>query len=165
MKEKGMMCVVGILLLALLMVVVVVYKGDNVHEHMVLPHRKRGDIFIHDNLYIDASPKGGYGVYTSEFIPKGTEVEVAKILKLEPYDRDNWGAELAKYDYNFDIDSTFIVFGFGSLYNHNTDYNVEYSLGDDELMHYKARCDIQPGEELFVNYGDEYFTMNKINQI
>lgn len=164
MKEMGMICVVGILLLALLMVVVVVYKGDNVHEHMVLP-RKRGDIFIHDNLYIDASPKGGYGVYTSEFIPNGTEVEVAKILKLEPYDRDNWGVELAKYDYNYDVNSTFIVFGFGSLYNHNTDYNVDYSLGDDELMHYKARCDIQPGEELFVNYGDEYFTMNKINQI
>lgn len=163
MKEKGMICVVGILLLALLMVVVVVYKGD-VHEHMVLP-RKRGDIFIHDTLYIDSSPKGGYGVYTSKFIPKDTEIEVAKILKLEPYDRDHWGAEVAKYDYNYDVNSTFIVFGFGSLYNHSTDYNVDYSLGDDELMRYKTRGDIQPGDELFVNYGDDYFTMNKINQI
>lgn len=155
----------GIGILVLILFIIMQYRDDcsscKVVEGLVLPRR---DIFIDGNIHVDTSPKGGYGVFASKFIPKGTEIEVARLLPLPPYDRKKM-TELPKYDYNYSDDTTCIVFGFGSLYNHSADVNVEYYIDDKDLMHYTTTRDVQPGEELFVNYGDDYFTLNKINQI
>lgn len=160
MKDRWWMMGVGVL--ALLFIVVYQYtEGSRVIEPLVLPQR---DIFISPYLYIESSPKGGYGVFTSELLSKGTEIEVARLLPLKPYDREKM-KELAHYDYNYSDDTTCIVFGFGSLYNHSADTNIQYHIDDKDLMHYATTRDVEPGEELFVNYGDEYFTSNKINQI
>lgn len=163
MKRIGIM--MGCIFVLVLVFILYQYREGcsscKVVEGLVLP---RGDIFIDKNLYIDSSPKGGYGVFTSELLSKGTEIEVAKILPIAPYDREKL-KELAKYDYNYSDDTTCIAFGFGSLYNHSSDYNLEYRIDDVDLMHYTTLRDVEAGEELFVNYGDEYFTMNKINQI
>lgn len=160
MKNRWWMMGIGMLVL-LLFIVLQYREGCNVVERLALPQR---DIFISSYLYIESSPKGGYGVFTSKFIPKDTEIEVARLLPLKPYDREKM-VELAQYDYNYNTNTTCIVFGFGSLYNHSEDTNIQYYIDDKDLMHYSTTRDVEPGEELFVHYGDDYFITNKINQI
>lgn len=125
-----------------------------------------GGIFIDNCLYVKHSPKGGYGVYTSKFIPAGKTIEVARTLKIKDKERKNL-KELAKYDYNIDLKTTCVALGYGSLYNHDANNNVEYSntYGDDNLMHYTTLKDVEPHQELYINYGDDYFTSNNITQV
>ena len=49
-----------------------------------------------------------------------------------------------------------IVFGMCSMYNHSNDFNVHHNQ-DPENMIYKAARDIKKGEELYVNYGGDYW--------
>lgn len=121
------------------------------------------DIFIDHCLYVKQSPKGGYGVYTSKFIPSGKTIEVARTLLISNRERRHL-KDMLRYDYNLDDKTTCVALGYGSLYNHDSDNNVEYSntFGDDNLMIYTTVKDVEPHRELCVNYGDDYFTSNNI---
>lgn len=57
------------------------------------------------------------------------------------------------------IEMSAIMLGYGSLYNHaRRNSNVEWHFGADATVMFVALRDIEVGEELFVDYGDEYWT-------
>lgn len=124
---------------------------------------KYSDIFIKKCLYISNSDKGGYGVYTSEFIPMGTTIEISHTIPLTIGERDS-SKILSFYDYNIDPNNTCIALGYGSIYNHSKHCNVDYRYKNGKMI-YTTNKNIYPHCELYVDYGQHYFKDNKIKEL
>jgi hypothetical protein len=143
-----------LIIIILILVVYILYTHSDKHS----------DIFIKKCLYISKSDKGGYGVYTSKFIPFGTIIEISHTIPLTVEERD-FSDILPLYDYNIDEQNTCIALGYGSIYNHsNCHYNVDYVYTDGKII-YTTNQNIYPHTELYVNYGKHYFKNNKIKEL
>lgn len=81
-------------------------------------------------IYIAESPLGGRGVFTTEFIPVGTLIEIAPVIVLAEQDLKLIHDHTILHDYYFlwtdDGKSAAIALGYGSLYNHSYMPNAEY---------------------------------------
>jgi len=79
---------------------------------------------------------------------------------LEVTDKDIGGELLNYVFYGNRENSRLVVMGNGMLFNHSFTPNVAYYLEETdigpELILYALR-DIEKGEELFYNYGDEWW--------
>lgn len=145
------------ILLTIIIILLVIYI---LYTH----YEKYSDIFIKKCLYISNSDKGGYGVFTSQFIPVGTIVEISHTIPLSVDERD-FSKTLPFYDYNVDPNNTCVALGYGSIYNHsNCKTNVDY-IYDNGKMIYTTIQNIYPHTELYVNYGKHYFKENKIKEL
>ncbi|MFN8309681.1 MAG: SET domain-containing protein-lysine N-methyltransferase [Chitinophagales bacterium] len=110
-------------------------------------------------LYIDSSEGKGRGVFTNAFIAKGTLIEIAPVIVLPERDKPLIDQTFL-YNYYFlwnDSPQTYaIALGNVSLYNHSVPANCEYlTFYEDEVIQIVTLRDIQPGEELTVNYNGE----------
>lgn len=110
-------------------------------------------------IYIDQSNMegAGRGVFARELIREGELIEACPIVTMhDEHDRHRlrktglvnyyflWGAKR---------NLTAICLGWGSIYNHSFSPNARYEKHiEDERMDFYALRDIQPGEEIFVNY-------------
>lgn len=108
-------------------------------------------------VYIAESPLGGRGVFTSEFIPVGTLIEIAPVIVLAEQDLKLIHDHTILHDYYFlwtdDGKSAAIALGFGSLYNHSYMPNAEYFTNiEDKSIDVYAIRDILAGEEITFNY-------------
>lgn len=110
-------------------------------------------------LFVGYSEGKGRGVFTSESIKKGDLIEICHIIKIPK-------AELpiihksTLHDYYFlwgpDLDECVLALGLGSLYNHDVIGNAEFILDfEKETIDFMAISDIEPGEEILVNYHGE----------
>jgi SET domain-containing protein len=50
-----------------------------------------------------------------------------------------------------------LFLGYGMLYNHSPEPNVQYVQHDAETIAFIALRDIEPGEELRIDYGAEWW--------
>lgn len=101
----------------------------------------------------------GWGVFTRDALPEGTLVERAPFLILD------LGATQAPplSDYVFRLsdeegsalfDQRALVLGWGSLYNHADEPNVEYAMIlEQQLFEFTTRRAVRAGEQLLVSYG------------
>jgi uncharacterized protein len=113
-------------------------------------------------IYADRS-LDGLGVFARENISKGTLIETAPIYRIDANTWQNQNPLLT--DYCFDCtdekDNTIVaglVWGFGSLFNHDDYPNIEHVIDEEEMvMRYYALFDIQKDEELFISYGNGYW--------
>ena len=109
-------------------------------------------------LYLRPSPRSGRGVFTSVSIPAGSVVELAPVIVLSAADRHRIHATLL-HDYYFSWEEgAAIALGFGSLYNHSPQPNLDFELDYDfEQIRFTARHAIASGQELLIDYlaGDE----------
>lgn len=115
-------------------------------------------IFIDPRLQVKKSKieNAGYGVFASDDINKNTIIERAHGLKINRKHRDG---SIINYDYNLDPKNTFVVFGYGSIYNHSDTPNIEHVLdknNDTPNMTYRTTRPIEAGEELYVSYGKNW---------
>lgn len=56
-----------------------------------------------------------------------------------------------------DVFSTLAVLGFGMIYNHSKQYNLDFELDYENLLvRYSANRKIEKDEELLINYGHYY---------
>lgn len=98
----------------------------------------------------------GWGVEATAFISKGETVEVCPVIPMIK-DKDHSHInqkQLARYVFSWNKDCDVLVQGWGGIYNHDEQNNMVYSPDDKNMtMVYKATRDIQPGEELLINYG------------
>lgn len=108
-------------------------------------------------IEIKKSDIHGRGVFTTEFIPKGTEficdvVIIPKEINI-----------ITKYIniYIFPWSNTHysICFGFASFFNHNNIPNVKnFKIDKENLKSYFITLnDINIGNELFINYGNKNY--------
>ncbi|MBF0587281.1 SET domain-containing protein-lysine N-methyltransferase [Prosthecochloris sp. N3] len=118
---------------------------------------------VHDRQrkLIESGPSNisGRGMFALQNIPGGQIIERCPVLELG---EDDVGGELVNYVFYGDDSSTRLVaMGNGMLFNHSSFPNVGYYLEDTplgpELVLYTLR-DVKEGEELFYNYGDEWWS-------
>ncbi|MEY2830610.1 MAG: hypothetical protein RIQ33_2468 [Bacteroidota bacterium] len=116
-------------------------------------------------LYIAESNLKGKGVFTHQFIEEGKTIEVAPMLILPPSDNEMLDKSYL-YNYYFlwgdDLLQRAIALGYGSIYNHSYTPNMAYKMDfKAETITFVAWRNINPNEELFINYnGDEDATDN-----
>lgn len=110
-------------------------------------------------IVIKESPNMGLGVFAKEKILKDEIIEITPLTKLDvPHNSD------VLFDYRFYYprkggDKILVVgLGYGSLYNHNDQNNADWRDGKPMTFEFFALKDIEPGEEIYINYGGpEYF--------
>lgn len=137
-------------------------------------------LLIHNGLRVSHSPSGGFGVFTDVDIVKDSIVEQCHTLIFDRKSTNGLPDLLSRYVFQWKNDKfnqhlneiLCLPLGFGGIYNHNKDYNVIYDYEwinvDGEvrpITTYKANRDIKAGEELFVNYGSEYFKYFNIKEV
>ena len=109
-------------------------------------------------IAISASTVSGRGAFAAENIKDGAIIE--RCPAIEVTDRDI-GGELVNYVFYGNIETArLVVMGYGMLFNHSSTPNVAYyreesSLGPEMILY--ALRNIGKGEELFYNYGDDWW--------
>lgn len=124
-----------------------------------------GEIKSFNDLYLKwIDTTLGWGVFTNNDIKKDDNVEICHCIM------DNYISSPLK-DYVFQSFSggndTYHVFGFGPIYNHSYEPNIDYKIIENDgipLFRFYAIRDIKTGEELRHNYGVKYWE-NKSKKI
>ena len=65
------------------------------------------------------------------------------------------------YIFDFDEDNVLIAFGYCSMYNHVDNPNAEWEVLNENQLMIKSIKDIKKDEEIFVSYGDDYWTSRR----
>ena len=107
-------------------------------------------------LYISESGGRGRGVFTAHEIGPGDLIEISPLIIVPPNEvRTIHQTILHDYYYLWPSPegSACIVLGYGSLYNHSFEPNGEITM-DLDKNEFEIKCikDIEPGEEIFVDY-------------
>lgn len=111
-------------------------------------------------LYIGASVNKGRGVFTHLPIHAETIVEVSPVIVMTAREREVLDTT-ALHDYIFvwgaGQDQCCMAMGYVPLYNHSYASNCEYFMDYEErTMMIKAVRDIEPEEELTINYNGDW---------
>lgn len=106
-----------------------------------------------NKLTVKKSNIHGYGVFADKAIKKGELIEECYMLVSK-------GGDKVLEDYYFDAKGKYAIFlGYGCIYNHSDDPNADYKLNiKQRVVTIKATRNIAKGEEIFVTYGDEWFS-------
>lgn len=118
------------------------------------------------SLFIARSEGRGRGVFTEALILEATYIEMAPVIVMSPQDRPILDQTLL-HDYIFewgeDHSQCAMALGYVSIYNHSYQANCEYEMDyDHEIIKIKTVRDIQPGEELFINYNGSWNDEKKL---
>lgn len=117
------------------------------------PRISRGAVFI------DSSKVAGRGAFALTAIREGDIIE--RCPALEVTDKDIGGELLNYVFYGSAEDRRLIAMGYGMMFNHSSTPNVAYYREDGptgaELVIYALR-NIAEGEEMYYNYGDDWWT-------
>ncbi len=116
-------------------------------------------------LTIASSSNRGRGVFTTEKIEKGTIIEIAPVIVLNPEERAHVEKTLL-YDYIFewgeDNKGAAVALGYISIYNHVADPNCAYQMDfEHQTITLTTIRDVSVGEELFINYMNPEGASNK----
>lgn len=110
-----------------------------------------------NKLIVKKSLMHGYGVFAEKTIKKGEKIEECYIIITK-------GKDKALGDFYFDVNRKYAIFtGFGCIYNHSDDPNADYIINAKKrLTTIKAARKILKGEEIFLSYGDEWFSSRNL---
>ena len=66
---------------------------------------------------------------------------------------------LENYAFDYTKKMASLILGNGMIYNHSSDSNVEHVWRDDDeiVVEFIASCTIKKGEELCIDYGENYW--------
>ncbi|TAK78347.1 MAG: SET domain-containing protein-lysine N-methyltransferase [Gammaproteobacteria bacterium] len=106
-----------------------------------------------NKLIVKKSPTHGYGVFAGKTIKKGEKIEECYIIISK-------GGDKVLEDYYFDARGKNAIFtGFGIIYNHSDEPNADYTINvKKRVATIKAAEIIRKGEEIFVSYGEKWFS-------
>ena len=104
-------------------------------------------------LIVKKSSLHGYGVFAEKNFRKGERIEECYIIISK-------GGDKTLEDFYFDVKGKYALFtGFGSIYNHADEPNADYIISAKKcLATLTAAKAIAKGEEIFVSYGEEWFS-------
>ncbi|MEB1806690.1 MAG: SET domain-containing protein [Bacillaceae bacterium] len=97
------------------------------------------------------------GVFATQDIKKGELFHEAPVVPV-PNEQHEFLEQtiLGDYVYEYGINHTAIVLGYGMLFNHSYEPNATYEINfDNHTFDYYAYKDIKKGEEVFINYNGE----------
>jgi uncharacterized protein len=109
-------------------------------------------------IAIQHFPGKGRGVVAQRYFRAGETIERPPVIVIPaaeaPLIRDT---RLAHYYYEWgdDCKQAAIALGYGSLYNHSYTPNARFEFHEsDECLAFLALRDIEPGEEITINYNN-----------
>lgn len=104
-------------------------------------------------ILVQKSRTHGYGVFAEKTFKKGEKIEECYIILSSK------GGDKALEDYYFDVNGKYAIFtGFGIIYNHADEPNADYIINyKKRVTTIKANKTIRKGEEIFIDYGEEWF--------
>lgn len=110
---------------------------------------------LHQSEYLEVRriPGKGRGIFARILIPKGTIFETVPLLICKQ--DDIIGSTLMNYVYAWTETTVALALGYGSLYNHSYKPNARYDDLAQSRKEYTALRDIQPGEEVTINYNGD----------
>lgn len=112
---------------------------------------------VNSGIYVAPASRGikGWGVYAARSFKKGEIVEECPVIFAT--DLDN--PQINDYVFGHDDKTTILTLGYGAVYNHSDTPHLSYHIDEENrLMTYVAKRPIEAGEEIFINYGDDYWT-------
>jgi uncharacterized protein len=104
------------------------------------------------------------GVFATQDIPKGQLFHEAPVVPY-PNEQHEYFEKtiLADYVYEYGINHTAIVLGYGMLFNHSYEPNARYEINFDEhVFDFFAYNDIKAGEEILINYNGDVDEMDPL---
>lgn len=111
-------------------------------------------------LYIKEVKGKGRGVFSNATISADTLIEVCPLLMLKEEEYDLINATFIMnycFYYNREKNQVGLATGFGSLYNHKVPANARHQINrDDKTVNIYAVSDIEPNEEICINYNGEF---------
>ena len=116
---------------------------------------KTTNIYRSTSIEVRRSPIHGWGLYATEKIKELDVLEVAPYF-LVPVDELNQAYQCERYSYPITDLTSLIGHGYAGLYNHSSNPNAAYEIDliDETIKHYALR-DIEKGEEVTINYGED----------
>jgi SET domain-containing protein len=102
----------------------------------------------------------GRGVFATRRFAEGDVVETSPTVRIA--DAEVTG-RLRDYVFaSIEDGDSVLALGYGMLYNHSADPNVEYIQDEPTTIVFLALRAIQPGEELTIDYGDEWWETRRL---
>lgn len=104
-------------------------------------------------LVVREGPRGR-GVFATRTFAEDETVEVCPTVEIS-----EGGGDLADYLFESTNEGMFlVVLGFGMLYNHSSEPNLDYYQENEAALAFVAQRQIDKGEELTISYGDEWWS-------
>ncbi|MTT31805.1 SET domain-containing protein-lysine N-methyltransferase [Terrilactibacillus sp. BCM23-1] len=97
------------------------------------------------------------GVFATCDIKKGTLIHEAPVIAYPNEEHEHIEKTLiGDYAFQYGINHTAILLGYGMLFNHSYEPNANYKINfDNHTFDFYAYKDIKAGEEIFINYNGE----------
>ena len=114
---------------------------------------------INNYIKVKKSPINGNGVFATKNFSIDEIIEVAPLLKAH---EDNMKGKINDYLFTISEEETekgyyALVLGYGSIYNHSDNNNAIYKVDGNNLI-IRTIKPIKKGEEIFVNYGPNWWS-------
>lgn len=128
----------------------------------------RGDVTVPQKVKIQKSPVHNQGVFANVDILEDEIIEVAPLLQLGWRTQYHNDPVIKKYiwsnvscncnDCKMNSPIAYIPLGYAALYNHSDTPNVSMTVNwTEQTVTFKANKTILANEELFINYGKDYW--------
>lgn len=112
---------------------------------------------IHNNIIVKKSAIHGYGVFATQTITTGSIIESCYCIFTDHSDPHLHNFYFGYHNKNI------IPTGFGFIYNHSASPNADYYFDETKnLMIITAKRAIRAHEEIFISYGDKWFSKRKM---
>ncbi len=117
-----------------------------------------GDEMIEIKISTLSNGEFNRGVFATRDIAKGELIHEAPVI---PYPNEEHvhieKTTLADYAFEYGVNHTAILLGYGMLFNHSYTPNATYEISfENHTFNFSAYKDIKAGEEILINYnGDE----------
>ena len=110
-------------------------------------------------VYVSESSIHGFGVFAGKDFNIGDTLELCYYLVTDDSDITD---SCVLHDYVFQTpneeEEYLVPLGHAMMYNHNSDPNAEWDIHEDNnFVRFKALKNILKGEEIFHDYGEEYW--------
>ena len=113
-------------------------------------------------LIVKASSIHGYGVFADENISANEIIEECYALTIEHDKTGLIDFEFTAADDPSGNDSV-LCLGYGSIYNHSEQSNASHEhFPEHSIMVFRAEEFIRKGEEIFIHYGDDWFSSREL---
>ena len=121
---------------------------------------------LNEFLYVQAIPKKGRAVFTSETISEDTIIEISPVIVMTKEERTYLDKTLL-HDYIFEWgeqqDQCCMALGLIPIYNHSYTSNCEYYMDfEEQMILIKTVRKVDAGEELTINYNRDWNDDKKV---